>query len=173
MSFDDEFPESAENEIGSDELLSDDHLRLPEGASPLVRLHAIRAWLSRRQQETSIEIGEAALTLQQLMEEEPQMSRPRRRERLGMMERVHHVQQELQYAQQRLNTYEDAQTLLEDCITHTTPGERALVEYYLSLEEAMQSDDLANEEAINVPRRQALMDVQHRVEHVSTSYEDE
>ncbi len=172
MSFDDDFPEE-ESETGSDELLSADHLRLPEGASPLVRLHAIRAWLSRRQQETSIEIGEAALALQQLTKEEPQMSRPRRRERLGLMERVQHAQQEIQDAQQRLNTYEEAQEMLEDCITHTTPGERALVEYYLSLEGAMQSDDPANDEATSTPRRQALMDVQHRVEHVSTSHEDE
>src|SRR5438128_1072426 len=100
MSFDDDFSESEDNETGSDDLLSADHLRLPEGASPLVRLHAIRAWLSRRQQETSMEIGEAALALQQLMEEEPQTSRPRRRERLGLTERVQHIQQKLQHAQQ-------------------------------------------------------------------------
>jgi hypothetical protein len=173
MSFDDEFlkseDESVENETGSDELLSDDHLRLPEGASPLVRLHAIRAWLVRRQQETSIEIGDAALTLQQLMEEEPQISRPRRRERLSMMERVQQAQQEMQNTQQRLKAYEEAQELLEDCITHTTPGERALVEYYLALEDAMQEND---EETLT-PHQQALMDVQHRVEHVSAPNEDE
>jgi hypothetical protein len=173
MNFDDDFSESEDNAIGSDELLSDDHLRLPEGASPLVRLHAIRAWLSRRQQETSIEIGEAALTLQQLMAEEPQMSRPRRRERLGVMERVHHTQQELQHAQQRLHAYEEAQEMLEDCIAHTTPGERALVEYYLSLEEVIQNVDPASDERSSPSRRQALMDVQHRVEHVSASPEEE
>jgi DNA-binding protein YbaB len=174
MSFDDEFLKSEESETGSDELLSNDHLRLPEAASPLVRLHAIRAWLSRRQQETSIEIGDAALTLQQLMEEEPQMSsRPRRRERLGMMERVQQAQQELQQAQQRLHAYEEAQEMLEDCITHTTPGERALVEYYLALEEAMQNDDPESSAETTTPHRLALMDVQHRVEHVSAPYEDD
>ncbi|SRR5579884_1102647 len=173
MNFDDDFSDTEGNEIGSDELLSDDHLRLPEGASPLVRLHAIRAWLSRRQQETSIEIGEAALTLQQLMQEEPQTSRPRRRERLGIMERVQQAQQELQHAQQRLQAYEEAQAMLEDCITHTTPGERALVEYYLSLEEALQIVDPANDEQSSPSRQQALMDVQHRVEHVSASHEED
>ena len=35
-------------EIGSDELLSDDNLRLPESASTLVRTHAVQAWLTRR-----------------------------------------------------------------------------------------------------------------------------
>lgn len=173
MNFDDDFSDTEGNEIGSDELLSDDHLRLPEGASPLVRLHAIRAWLSRRQQETSIEIGEAALTLQQLMEEEPQMSRPRRRERLGIMERVQHTQQAVQHAQQRLHAYEEAQEMLEDCIAHTTPGERALVEYYLSLEEAIQNVDPASDEQSSPSRQQALMDVQHRVEHVSASHEED
>lgn len=33
-------------EIGSDELLSDDNLRLPESANILVRIHALRAWLT-------------------------------------------------------------------------------------------------------------------------------
>lgn len=173
MNFDDDFSEDERNEIGSDELLSDDHLRLPEGASALVRLHAIRAWLSRRQQETSMEIGEAALTLQQLTDAEPQMSRLRRREHLGSMERSQHAQQDLRHAQQRLNAYEEAQEILEDCIAHTTAGERALVEYYLSLEDVMQNVDPANDEETTASRRQALMDVQHRVEHVSApSLED-
>lgn len=170
MSFDDD---SVEEETGSDELLSDDNLRLPEGASPLVRLHAIRAWLARRQYEMRIEIGEAALTLQRLMEDEPQMTRIRRRERESLMERVQQAQQEIEGAQQRLNTYEEAQTLLEECITHTTQGERALVEYYLALEDLLQSDDPPAAEPITTPRQQALMDVQHRVEHVSASHEED
>jgi ATP-dependent exoDNAse (exonuclease V) beta subunit len=172
MDFDDALPQE-ENEVGSDELLSDDNIRFPEGASPLVRLHAIRAWLSRRQQETGIEIGTAALTLQQLMQDEPQMTRPRRRERISLMDRVQHTQQELQRAQQRLDAYEEAQALLEDCITHTTMGERALVEYYLSLEDLIQNEDTPGIEAIPTPRQQALIDVQHRVEHVSAPYEDD
>lgn len=175
MSFDDDFAEE-ETETGSDELLSDDNLRLPEGASPLVRLHAIRAWLARRQYETRIEIGEAALALQRLMEmeDEPQMTRLRRRERTSLMERVQQTQQEMEGGQQRLNTYEEAQTLLEECITHTTQGERALVEYYLALEDLLQSDDLpAPTLSSATPRQQALMDVQHRVEHVSAPHEED
>ncbi len=63
MNFEDEsFDDTTEK--GSDELLSDDNLRLPENANVLVRLHAIRAWLTRRQQETTIEMGENALALQ-------------------------------------------------------------------------------------------------------------
>ena len=175
MSFSDDFEENEENnEVGSDELLSDDNLRLPEGASPLVRLHAVRAWLKRRQQETEMEIGNAALSLQQLMEDEPQVtSRLRRRERQDAMEHVQQAQQELQQAQQRLDAYDEAQNLLEDCITHTTPGERALVEYYLSLEEIMYSNDSTDDVTATAARRQALMDVQHRVEHVTTPYDDE
>lgn len=172
MHFDDDLPQE-ESETGSDELLSDDNLRLPEGASPLVRLHAIRSWLSRRQQETSIEIGTAALALQQLMRDESQAVRPRRRERASLMDRVQHTQQELQAAQQRLNTYEEAQRLLEDCVTHTTAGERALVEYYLTLEDLIQNEEALDDEVGSIPRLQALMDVQHRVEHVSAPYEDE
>src|SRR5690349_4960098 len=170
MSFDDDFAEE-ETETGSDELLSDDNLRLPEGASPLVRLHAIRAWLARRQYEMRIEIGESALALQRLMEDEPQMTRLRRRERVSLMDRVQQAQQEMEGAQQRLNTYEEAQTLLEECVTHTTQGERALVEYYLTLEDLLQSDDLPDAEITTTPRQQALMDVQHRVEHVSAPHE--
>jgi hypothetical protein len=172
MSFDDDFTEE-ETETGSDELLSDDNLRLPEGASPLVRLHAIRAWLVRRQYETRIEIGEAALALQRLMEDEPQMTRLRRREQASLMERGQQAQQEMEGAQQRLNAYEEAQALLEECITHTTQGERALVEYYLALEDLLQSDDLPGAESVATPRQQALMDVQHRVEHVSSSQEED
>jgi hypothetical protein len=172
MSFDDDFTEE-ETETGSDELLSDDNLRLPEGASPLVRLHAIRAWLVRRQYETRIEIGEAALALQRLMEGEPQMTRLRRREQASLMERGQQAQQEMEGAQQRLNAYEEAQALLEECITHTTQGERALVEYYLALEDLLQSDDLPGAESVATPRQQALMDVQHRVEHVSSSQEED
>ncbi len=170
MSFDDDFSEE-ETETGSDELLSDDNLRLPTDASPLVRLHAIRAWLARRQHETRIEIGEAALALQRLMEDEPQMTRVRRRERTGLMERVQQTQQEMEGAQQRLNTYEEAQTLLEDCITHTTLGERTLVEYYLALEDLLQRGNLSDEEPS--PQQEALMDVQQRVEHVSAPYEED
>ena len=68
MNFDDHTPEEV-TEVGSDELLSDDDLRLPEEANPLVRLHAVRAWLTRRQKMANLEIGEAALKLQQLQQD--------------------------------------------------------------------------------------------------------
>ena len=169
----DEFPEES-TETGSDELLSDDNLRLPESANTLVRLHAERAWLTRREMETSMEIGEAALTLQQAFEEPPQETRLHRRERRnqeGGMQRVQHAQQALEEAQQRLSTYEEAQALLEDIVAHTTSGERVLVEYYLTLEDLMQSSLEAQE-----PSRQrikALADVQHRVERVGAPNEEE
>src|SRR5712691_5880664 len=113
--------------IGSDELLSDDNLRLPESANVLVRLHAVRAWLARRYDETSIEVGEAALELQQAMSPELQETRPRRRERQGQSDRVLRAQQTLLEAQERLQAYGEAQALLEDCVAHTN-GERVLVD---------------------------------------------
>jgi hypothetical protein len=170
MNFDDELPEES-TEIGSDELLSDDNLRLPESASPLVRLHAIRAWLTRRQTETNIEIGEAALTLQYMLQQESQEVRPRRRERQGYAEQIQHAQRVLTEAQQRLGAYEEAQSLLEECIAHTTSGERALVEYYLTVDEMIQNRLQAGESE-HSPWLQALADVQHRVERVGTPHED-
>lgn len=167
MDFDDDFLEKTP-EIGSDELLSDDNLRLPESASNLVRLHAIRSWLVRRRDETSVEIGEAALALQQMMQEEPQQLRPRRRERHHQALRPQLEQQEMLDAQQRLHAYEEAETLLEDCIAHTTSGERVLVEYYLTLEELVEH---AANDAERSPWLQAIEDVQHRVEHVGAPNE--
>ncbi|GAC1565372.1 MAG: hypothetical protein NVS2B2_35490 [Ktedonobacteraceae bacterium] len=168
----DEFSDEP-TETGSDELLSDDNLRLPDSANTLVRLHAIRAWLTRRQVETSMEIGEAALALQAAFQEPPQETRLHRRERqnrTGSVQRVQRAQQALEEAQQRLSTYEEAQALLEECVSHTTSGERVLVEYYLTLEDLMQSSVEAQE-----PSRQritALADVQHRVEHVGAPNEE-
>ncbi len=169
---DDEFSDET-TEIGSDELLSDDNLRLPDSANTLVRLHAVRAWLTRRQVETSMEIGEAALALQEAFQEPPQETRLHRRERqnqLGGVQRVQRAQQGLEEAQQRLSTYEEAQALLEDCVSHTTSGERVLVEYYLTLEDLMQSSIEAQK-----PSKQriiALADVQHRIEHVGAPNEE-
>ena len=168
MEFDDESLEQT-TETGSDELLSDDNLRLPDSASNLVRLHAIRSWLTRRQEETGVEIGEAALALQQLMQEEPQETRLRRRERQNATLRAQHEQQTLLNAQQRLSAYEEASTLLEDCIAHTTSGERVLVEYYLTLEELVEN---ASDETRNSPWLEAIADVQHRVEHVGAPNEE-
>jgi len=171
MDFDNDIPEEA-TEVGSDELLSDDDLRLPEGANPLVRLHAVRAWLARRQKLTNIEIGEAALELQQLQQDELGTSRLRRRELQARHEQIQQLQERFQRAQQRLATYEEAETLLQECVDHTTVGERLLVEYYLMLEELVQNS-LQVGESEAFPRLQALQDVQYRVERVSISGEEE
>jgi hypothetical protein len=170
MDFDDEATHEAEQR-GSDELLSDDNLRLPEGASILVRQHALRAWLARRQNEASIEIGEAALALQQIMEGEQQETRLRRRERERFAERLKEAQETLEAAQQRLRAYEEAGELLEGCINHTTTGERVLAEYYLALEELVQESALAEVEEI--PRLRALYDVQQRVERVAAPHTED
>lgn len=169
MDFEDELSDN-ETETGSDELLSADNLRLPDSANVLVRLHAIRAWLTRRQKETAIEIGESALTLQATMQEGDQSLHLRRREREALAERVQRAQEALQAAQLRLETYEEAETLLEDCITHTTSGERVLVEYYLMLEELMSNT--STQEGTAAPRLRALADVQHRIEHVGAPNEE-
>ena len=177
MDKDNNFPlsddhESSDEEIGSDELLSDDTLRLPENANMLVRLHAVRAWLSRRYDEATIEVGEAALGLQQTMQEDALETRVRRRMRMGEdSQRFIRVQQALVEAQQRQSAYEEAQTILEDCVAHTS-GERVLVEYYLALEDLVQSIIQANQ-AEDIPGLQALADVQHRVEHVGAPNEED
>jgi hypothetical protein len=169
MDFDDHTPEEV-TEVGSDELLSDDDLRLPEEANPLVRLHAVRAWLTRRQKMTNLEIGEAALELQQLQQDDT--SRLRRRELQARQEQIQQLQEAFQQAQQRLATYEETETLLQECVDHTTVGERLLVEYYLMLEEQVQNSLQAGESEAS-PRLQVLQDVQHRIEQVSISNEEE
>lgn len=170
MNFDDEFLEET-TEIGSDDLLADDNLRLPDSANTLVRLHAVRAWLTRRQKETGIEIGEAALALQQALQEEPQESHMRRRERQVQAERMQHQQKILLNVQQRMHAYEEAEALLEECVSHTTSGERVLVEYYLTLEELVENATRDNETE-HSPWLQAVEDVQHRIEHVGSSNEE-
>lgn len=165
MDRDDELSEDS-IEHGSDELLSADNLRLPENASNLARLHAIRAWLTRRQKETDIEIGEAALALQQV-----QQGRLRRLELQQQAERLQRLQQEFLDAQQRLQAYEEAQFLLEESIAHTTSGQRVLVEYYLALEELVEAE-VQEREIAGSPRHQALADVQHRVERVGAPGEE-
>jgi leucyl aminopeptidase (aminopeptidase T) len=158
-------------EIGSDELLSDDNLRLPESANILVRTHAVQAWLVRRHEESALEAGEAALALQQVIMQESQETRLRRRERQSLQWQLDQRQQVLNEAQQRLDGYIEAEALLEDCITHTS-GERVLVEYYLALENLVYSITQANQSE-HPPRLQALFDVQHRVEHVGASNEED
>ncbi|GCE13320.1 hypothetical protein [Tengunoibacter tsumagoiensis] len=168
MSMHEEFSDETA-ETGSDELLSDDHLRLPENASPLVRLHAIRSWLKRRQRETVIEIGEAALQLQHVQLSYEQEGRLRRRELQQQSDRLTHIQQTFTEAQERLQAYEEAEAILEDCVNHTTVGDRLLVEYYLQLEDLV----MTYQTEYKTPRIQALADVQQRVEHVGIANEDE
>jgi hypothetical protein len=75
-------------------------------------------------------------------------------------------------SQQRLNAYEEAQSILEDCVAHTS-GERVLVEYYLTLEElVLQSQEHMDQEANSSPWFDALADVLHRIEHVGTPEEE-
>ncbi len=164
---------SHDDETGSDELLSDENLRLPESANILVRLHAVRAWLSRRHDEATIEVGEAALALQELMQGDTTESRPRRRiDQIEEMRRFQRVQQWLAEAQQRVSAYEEAQSILEDCVAHTS-GERVLVEYYLTLEElVLQSQENVDSTREHSPWFDAVADVLHRVEHVGTPDEE-
>src|SRR5260370_28728218 len=125
-----------DEEIGSDELLSGDNLRLPESANTLVRLHALRAWLTRRHHEASVAVGEAALHLQQIMQEDVQETGGRRLHRrmheAETGQRLQRAPQTLAAAQQCLGDYEEEQSILKDYIAHTS-SKRALVDYYLWL----------------------------------------
>jgi hypothetical protein len=166
--------EPGDDEIGSDELLSDENLRLPEGANILVRLHAVRVWLSRRHDEASIEVGEAALALQEIMQEEAVETRPRRRTHQfeAVQQQFQRAQKALAESRQRLSAYEEAQSILEDCVAHTS-GERLLVEYYLTLEElVLQSHEQMNQTEDRSPWLDALSDVLHRIERVGTPDEE-
>jgi hypothetical protein len=178
MDRDKDFPfsydhESSDDEIGSDELLSDENLHLPESANILVRLHAVRAWLIRRHDEATIEVGEAALSLQEVMQENPAETRQRRRmHQMEEAQRFQRAQQVLGEAQQRLSAYEEAQSILEDCVAHTN-GERVLVEYYLTLEElVLRSLEQMEQTEDHSPWFEAVSDVLHRVEHVGTPDEE-
>ena len=164
-----------DDEIGSDELLADENLRLPEGANILVRLHAVRAWLSRKLDEARIEVGEAALALQNMMQEQIVETRPRRKMRQTdtLQELFERSQKTLAVAQQRLSSYEEAQSILEDCVAHTS-GERVLVECYLTLEElVLQRQEQEGVEEDTSSWIDAMSDVLHRIEHVGTSDEEE
>ncbi len=166
--------EPGDEEIGSDELLSDENLRLPESANILVRLHAVRAWLFRRHDEATMEVGEAALALQEAMQEEAVETRPRRRTHQieAVQQQFQRAQKALAESQQRLSAYEEAQSILEDCIAHTS-GERVLVEYYLTLEDlVMQSQEKMDQTEDRSPWLDALSDVLHRIEHVGTPDEE-
>jgi hypothetical protein len=164
--------EPVDDEMGSDELLSDDNLRLPESANLLVRLHAVRAWLSRRHDEATIEVGEAALSLQESMQQDAETIPRRHMHQMEEAQRFQRAQQALAEAQQRLSAYEEAQSILEDCVAHTS-GERVLVEYYLTLEElVLQSQEQIDQTVDHSPWFYALSDVLHRIERVGTSNEE-
>jgi len=164
--------EPVDDEMGSDELLSADNLRLPESANILVRLHAVRAWLSHRHDEATIEVGEAALALQEIMQQDAETIPRRRLHQIEEAQRFQRAQQALAEAQQRLSAYEEAQSILEDCVAHTS-GERVLVEYYLTLEElVLQNQEQMDQTVDHSPWFYALADVLHRVEHVGTPDEE-
>jgi hypothetical protein len=142
-------------------------LRLPESANVLVRLHALRAWLERKRAESEREIGTAALALQAAMSEPLREERPRRRFG-GNSAALVRAQSALSHAQQRLSAYDEASTLLEECVAHTTTGTRLLVEYYLSLEELLAAGETQEES----PWREAMQDVLHRIEQVGSPGEE-
>ncbi len=166
------------SEIGSDELLSDENLRLPESAHMLVRIYAVEAWLARRIEETKLEVGEAALALQHAAMQTA--SAPgtvmRRREREAQTQKTLHFQQALNASQVRLLAYEAAETMLQEALAHAS-GERVLVEFYLSLENLVQEEsqrEVPASATANISHRLAAFgDVQQRVERVGIPYEDE
>ena len=169
MNYDhDDDPSSSAEEVGSDELLAADNLRLPADANVLVRLHAMRAWLGRRYAESGLEIGGAALNVQDVARATEHLTRSRRHaaEREELMQSA---QRKLVAAQRRQNAYDEARELLEDYVAHTTVGDRLLVEYYLALEERLQAPDSPTD----TPWIEAIEDVMHRVEQVGTPGEDE
>jgi hypothetical protein len=162
-----------DEETGSDELLADDNLRLPDSANVLVRLHAVRAWLARRHDEAAIEAGTAALAWQQAQSHADEGNRPRRRAH-QQVDTTSRAQQQLANARQHLSAIEEAQALLEDCIAHTN-GERTLVEYYLALEQLLLDNgySLTGETPIqHTPWLAAMLEVMQRVEHVGTPQDD-
>lgn len=173
----DDGEEGETKQVGSDELLADENLRLPEDASILVRVHAVRAWLARRLRESELAVGEAALAMQMaLSEEQSGTTRPRRRMNSGQ-NKVQHLQEQLSVAQERLRGYEEAQRLFEQCVDHVTASERVLVEYYLMLDALLQ--DLRERTGQNEQGTagmsaylEALADVQHRIEHVVVPEEE-
>lgn len=159
---------SPEEESGSDELLAADDLRLPADANILVRLHAMRAWLGRRYEESGLDVGGAALDVQEIARATEHLTRSRRHaaEREALMRSA---ERKLATARRRQDAYEEARELLEDYVAHTTIGDRLLVEYYLALEERLQAPDSPTD----TPWIETMQDVMHRVEQVGTPEEDE
>ena len=170
-----DFNGTSDEETGSDELLADDNLRLPDSANVLVRLHAVRAWLARRHDEAAMTAGMAALAWQQAQTSSGEENRPRRRAH-QQSDMTSRAQQQLAAAQQHIAAIEEAQALLEDCIAHTN-GERTLVEYYLALEQLLLDNgysltDATPEHPQQAPWFDAILEILQRVEHVGTPQED-
>lgn len=166
-----DFNGTGEEETGSDELLADDNLRLPESANVLVRVHAVRAWLERRHEEATIEAGTAALAMQEAFNAPGEETRPRRR--MLQSPAMSPVQQ-LANTRQRIQAIEEAQALLEDYLAHTN-GERVLVEYYLALEQLLIDNGyaLSGETPLqHTPWIDTMLDVLQRVERVGTPQEE-
>jgi hypothetical protein len=84
-------------------------------------------------------------------------------------QRLQRAQQTLAAAQQCLGAYEEAQSILEDYVAHTS-GERVLVEYYLALEELLLQNQVHPGE--HSPWSDALADTLHRIEHVGIAIEE-
>ncbi len=167
-----DFNGTGEEETGSDELLADDNLRLPESANVLVRVHAVRAWLERRHEEATIEAGTAALALQEAFNAPGEETRPRRR---MLQSSSTPPAQQLANARQRIQAIEEAQALLEDYLAHTN-GERVLVEYYLALEQLTHRERLRafrRNPVQHTPWLDTMLDVMRRVERVGTPQEEE
>lgn len=166
-----DFNGTGEEETGSDELLADDDLRLPESANVLVRVHAVRAWLERRHEEATIEAGMAALALQEAFSTPGEETRPRRR---TFQSPAMSPAQQLENARQRIQAIEEAQALLEDSLAHTN-GERVLVEYYLAVEQLLIDNGYAfsaENPVQHTPWLDTMLDVLQRVERVGTPQEE-
>lgn len=171
--YDDDDNFSPTEETGSDELLAADNLRLPADANILVRLHALRAWLTRRSTEGERDIGSAALDLQAVARTLDTQAgvRPRRHSASSPQHDLilQRAQQRLAEAQRRHHTYDEARELLEECVAHTTTGTRLLVEYYLALEERLNSPTSPTD----TPWVETIQSVLHRVEQLGIPGEDE
>ena len=77
-------------------------------------------------------------------------------------------------AQEQLNAFEEAQILLEECVAHTN-GDRALVEYYLTLEQLLLDNGYSTHAEMptqHSPWYDAMAEVLHRIEHVGTPQEE-
>ena len=130
---------------------------------------------SRRLDEATIEVGEAALALQEMMQEGAVETRPRRRahQNESVQEQFQRAQKALAESQQRLSAYEEAQSILEDCVAHIK--RRARFGRILPDPGRACAAKPGTEwirQKISSPWLDALSDVLHRIEHVGTPDEE-